>query len=226
MEKIQKVSKVAYIIAKIFNVLVLISIIGVFIAMIAMLCLPKDLVTLKSEETSTISVDFKTVIDNFKEVVDNKDKIIGEIEKGDDDVTATISDDAVLSINEVETVSNVTLTKLGFSMIGLIIYLIGAYVVLLFICRLTSSLKKGRTPFCEENIKLLKTIGFSLIGFAIVPSFVGSILYSILNIGQKFQISYVFNFNFTTILVGVLFVAVIYIFEYGIKLQKDSDEIL
>lgn len=225
MTKIKKISKIAFIITKIAKVFTIIGMCGVFVGMVILISLPNNLVELETTEVSIVSIDFKTVLKDISEIINNKDRITDSIVSNTDE-NATISDDGVLLITENKDTSGVTLNKLGISMIGLLIYLGGAFVVLLFVGKLTKNLRDGITPFSEENIKYLKTIGYSLLGFAVAPSIVGGIIYLILDVGQKYQISYIYNFNLTTVLVGVLFLALIYIFEYGAKLQKESDETL
>ena len=117
---------------------------------------------------------------------------------------------------------------------ALIIFAItGAALGLAFTCylfksasRLFGNIVKTETPFHEKSIRLLKSIGIAFFVYTAADFILGFIMSlsmsGLLGSHMDFQVS----IQLSTIIYGLLILALAEIFEYGASLQRDSESIV
>ncbi|WP_239256253.1 DUF2975 domain-containing protein [Listeria ilorinensis] len=82
-------------------------------------------------------------------------------------------------------------------------------------------MKNGETPFRQRTVKRLKKIGTLALSYAIIPQIVYTVVYSLLIPGYKFTLEIG-----TAFVLALLIFCVAEIFNYGVSLQQESDEML
>lgn len=104
-----------------------------------------------------------------------------------------------------------------------------AFVCYLFkaVSRLFGNIVKTETPFHEKSIRILKSIGISFFVYTAVLFIVnlvfGAVMQGMFPLGGfNFDIS----IRFSTIIYGLLILALAEIFEFGAGLQQDSESIV
>ena len=98
---------------------------------------------------------------------------------------------------------------------GVILYLLMDSTFNLF-----KSIEDSHTPFDIKNINIIKKIANIMKILVIVPPILS------ISIATLFKTTATINFNFSMILVVVVFYCLSEIFAYGAQLQKDADETL
>ncbi len=104
-----------------------------------------------------------------------------------------------------------------------------AFICYLFksVSRLFGNIVKTETPFHEKSIRILKSIGISFFVYTAVLFFV-NLIFSVALAGNfplggsRFDISV----RFSTIIYGLLILALAEIFEFGAGLQQDNESIV
>lgn len=97
------------------------------------------------------------------------------------------------------------------------------YAVLFFLASfIFKDISKGASPFTELQIKRLKTISWLLIGTLFIPIILPNILHWIMVPGKYFSIS----LDGMSLIVPILFYALVEVFAYGALLQREVDETL
>ena len=103
-----------------------------------------------------------------------------------------------------------------------IVYMIIISIILLFLGKIFKFIGNGSSPFETSNIKILKIVAVCIALLSIIPtlteSFMGVILGASNIVNFQFEIGY--------IVMAFFFFCLVYIFEYGAELQKQSDETL
>lgn len=95
-------------------------------------------------------------------------------------------------------------------------------VVFLFVSKFGKVLQKNSSPFSRPCIRYLKATAFVLLAWALLGGFTDSAVQALL-LGR---FAFGFSLNFGTILIALILLLIAYIFEYGAKLQRESDETL
>ena len=103
-------------------------------------------------------------------------------------------------------------TALGFALISIII----AIILLRQVEKLFKNINKNDTPFTYDNVDYIRRIAFLMIINIILPAIASAVIELILKVELNIHFG---AYNLIEIL--ALYVLV-YVFEYGCKLQKDS----
>ena len=98
---------------------------------------------------------------------------------------------------------------------GVILYLLTDSTLSLF-----ERIENSHTPFDIKNINIIKKIANIMKILVIVPPVLS------ITIATLFRTTATVNFNFSMILVVIVFYCLSEIFAYGARLQKDADETL
>ena len=97
------------------------------------------------------------------------------------------------------------------------------FIVTLNLGKLFKWLHDAETPFTVESAKNMKKVGQTLMA----GGFIGMILFPLMEMFTGLDIYEMpYTFGITIIVVGMIFTAFALIFEYGCKLQQESDETL
>ncbi|MBQ8787398.1 MAG: DUF2975 domain-containing protein [Oscillospiraceae bacterium] len=110
-----------------------------------------------------------------------------------------------------------------FNGIYIIVTCIGFAIALNFGIKVFGTLKDGETPFRYEIADKIKAAGMTLIGTGIlhiIGEAVNGFLNSIGVFNGELSVGIVLDF----FVLGAIIIAVAYIFNYGCKLQQESDE--
>jgi hypothetical protein len=215
--KLKGISKFIYVCAKILKVFGIIGIVGVVIAMIAVPVVTSNIKTEKTKDGTNVLKLFDN--DLYYKRTDTSFEFF---EKDNIEEKTTIK-----SKSDVETLNRVfgyleknDMTKLNiFVEVELILVIAVLVVEIMVLNRVYSFFKNIRnesTPFMKENIDLLRSAGKLLI-IALIISIIMGIVGSVV-INSSVNISVNSTGIFEILAVYVL----VYIFEYGYKLQNET----
>ena len=98
-------------------------------------------------------------------------------------------------------------------------------VIFLFVAKFGKVLHKNSTPFSKPCIRYLKVTAFILLGWSVLSLVTGGEVRRILT-GGLFGISLGGSLDLGSLFIALVLLLVAYIFEYGAKLQRESDETL
>ena len=214
VRKIKGLGKAIKIIASILSVVLIVCFVFTAIFGVSLIVMPKQ--TLKITANGNFDVSASMPI--FEKMIAPEDTDYENVSfsvKGD-----TISASGSFNDETFEFGVN----KLGFLVLSILAYIICMFLVMLFVEKLGKEISKSESPFTEGVVKYLKCIGFSLLALTFIPETISSIAMKIVFSQMPYSIS--LNINFAMVILALLFIMLIYIFQYGIGLQKQSDETL
>ncbi len=214
--KLKVLSKIIYILAKIGKILTYIAIpfivLGMVIIPILMnkIDIKNDRIILK-DKGNIISIVEK----NDKLVINVKDAKVAEV-TGTKDISKIKdffnNNSNFFNNNSKGTIIAAGETALAFALISIII----AIILLRRVEKLFKNINKNDTPFTCDNVEHIRRIAFLMIINIIIPAVVSAVIELILKVDLNIHFG---AYNLIEIL--ALYVLV-YIFEYGCKLQQDS----
>ena len=207
--KLKGLSKIIYIVAKIGKILTYIAIPFIVLGMVVIpilmnkIDIKNDRIILKDKGNS-ISIVEK----NDKLTINVKDAKVAEVTSAKD--ISKIKD--FFNNNSKGTIIASGETALGFALISIII----AIILLRQVEKLFKNINKNDTPFTYDNVDYIRRIAFLMIINIILPAIASAVIELILKVELNIHFG---AYNLIEIL--ALYVLV-YVFEYGCKLQKDS----
>lgn len=207
--KLKVLSKIIYILAKIGKILTYIAIPFIVLGMVVIpmlmnkIDIKNDRIILK-DKGNIISIVEK----NDKLVINVKDAKVAEVTSAKD--ISKIKD--FFNNNSKGTIIAAGETALGFALISIII----AILLLRRVEKLFKNINKNDTPFTYDNVEHIRRISFLMIISIILPAIASAVIELILKVDLNIHFG---AYNLIEIL--ALYVLV-YIFEYGCKLQQDS----
>ena len=207
--KLKVLSKIIYILAKIGKILTYIAIPFIVLGMVVIpmlmnkIDIKNDRIILK-DKGNIISIVEK----NDKLVINVKDAKVAEVTSAKD--ISKIKD--FFNNNSKGTIIAAGETALGFALISIII----AILLLRRVEKLFKNINKNDTPFTYDNVEHIRRIAFLMIISIILPAVASAVIEIILKVDLNIHFG---AYNLIEIL--SLYVLV-YVFEYGCKLQKDS----
>ena len=207
--KLKVLSKIIYILAKIGKILTYIAIPFIVLGMVVIpmlmnkIDIKNDRIILK-DKGNIISIVEK----NDKLVINVKDAKVAEVTSAKD--ISKIKD--FFNNNSKGTIIAAGETALAFALISIII----AILLLRRVEKLFKNINKNDTPFTYDNVEHIRRIAFLMIINIILPAIASAVIELILKVDLNIHFG---AYNLIEIL--SLYVLV-YVFEYGCKLQKDS----
>ena len=207
--KLKVLSKIIYILAKIGKILTYIAIPFIVLGMVVIPMLMNK-------------IDIK----NDRIILKDKGNVISIVEKNDK-LTINIKDAKVAEVTSAKDISKIkdffnnnskgTIiaageTALAFALISIII----AILLLRRVEKIFKNINKNDTPFTYDNVEHIRRIAFLMIINIILPAIASAVIELILKVDLNIHFG---AYNLIEIL--SLYVLV-YVFEYGCKLQKDS----
>lgn len=214
VKKIKGLGKAIKIIASILCALLIVGFVFVTIFGVSLIVMPSQ--TLKITANGNFDVSASMPI---------FEKLVGVEDTDYEGVSVKMEGD---TISATGAFNNETyefgVNKLGFLVLSALAYIICAFIVMFFVEKLGKEISKSETPFTDSVIKYLKCIGFSLLALTFIPEIVTSL--SMMIVFPQLPTSISLNVNATLIVLALLFIMLIYIFQYGVALQKESDETL
>ena len=207
--KLKVLSKIIYILAKIGKILTYIAIPFIVLGMVIIPILMNK-------------IDIK----NDRIILKDKGNVISIVEKNDK-LTINIKDAKVAEVTSAKDISKIkdffnnnskgTIiaageTALAFALISIII----AILLLRRVEKLFKNINNNDTPFTYDNVEHIRRIAFLMIINIILPAVASAVIEIILKVDLNIHFG---AYNLIEIL--ALYVLV-YIFEYGCKLQQDS----
>ena len=168
----------------------------------------------------------KIDIKNDRIILKDKGNVISIVEKNDK-LVINVKDAKVAEVTSAKDISKIkdffnnnskgTIiaageTALGFALISIII----AILLLRRVEKLFKNINKNDTPFTYDNVEHIRRIAFLMIINIILPAIASAVIELILKVDLNIHFG---AYNLIEIL--SLYVLV-YVFEYGCKLQKDS----
>ncbi len=210
----RRICKAIYVVATILKVFTIIGIVGIVIGMITIPILSSNIKVNAKDEIKNVEI-FGHKINYIRE---EKSIIIYEEEKENDKTEITDKSD-VKTLNEIiDYIEENDLTKMSLLLEFELAVSIGALVVTYITLKKTYLLFKNmyskETPFIKENVELLTSISKLLIASLIISVVLSSINSFIFDTSDTYSI--------TSVVEILIVYCAIYIFEYGIKMQKET----
>lgn len=228
IEKINKVGKVGRIISKIAMICCIIGVVGSLIGTVALAILPKDSVKAEITGNAVITVDANKIKDKVK---------IGNVKVGDIEADGThtfsIEEDEFKIVgsennDDVYTFTGEASPKKvdihNFMVITIVAALVMAVYTVnsCFAGKLFKEFEKCESPFTQNIVNRIKMLGYSLIPWV----FIGGAVDSAKSAAFSGKLHIGININVEMIIAVLIVLFLAYIFEYGTKLQQESDETL
>lgn len=212
MQKIRRLGVIAAAVLKVCRIFVMIGIISILVASLMMVALPDQAINLMIEN--------KTAMDmNLSDLTDEDLTAYAEqfIQNGIGMWDVSVNEEGIV-IELPPTSGSISNRQLGALLWIELVEMIALYIVMTFAEKFARTLAVADEPFSEESITQLKTVGFALLGWAIVPSFVGSIISGAVGYGGANLSG---GIDLGMVVVILLYLMLIYIFQYGLALHKD-----
>lgn len=218
IRKIQTAGKVTRIVALVLCILAFIAAGCCFVSGIAFACVPESWLQVSVQGDATFEI--KSSLSAWKGLLDvlrEKGTLsfeYGELTVGEDSLGGTISSPFL---------SDMPLTKLmSLGCLSAAFQTAIYAVILLFISRFGKVLQKSETPFSPKCIRFLKIAAYVLLVWSVVSGIINVATRGLIT--GHFMAGY--SLDFGMLLLALAFLMVVYIFQYGAKLQQESDETL
>jgi len=204
---LRTISKILQVFGILGKICLWVGLVCVAIATVVFPLIMKDVNITKEE------ISYKTYKIELRENDDNldiyyKDQKIGEMKKSEKDAVFAL-------IEKVNTKKIIALVETA--LITAIVVLILSIIVIGYFVKLMKNINEKETPFIEENSNLIRKMAYYNIAIFAV-SLISSGIIAAISVG-------VFNYSFDVIGIGEILVlfGLSYIFDYGTKLQEQSD---
>ena len=216
--RINVIGKIGRIISIVLIVLMFIAAAAITAVGTAAAFVPRDL--LQVNAASQISVSYNApvpdaIADQVVDGINNADK------EGLDSLSADAKDGSISMIIKPNAVSLKPM-DLCRVMPVVLLNLSGIIVCLFFFKALMNELRSCDSPFCEGVVQKMRNFAIALLPCAVVSSVGDSIFKSF--IGSEYGFSLSINLA-PVVTAGIIFILIM-IFNYGVALQKESDETL
>lgn len=208
-KKVKTLSKILIIFGKIANI---ITKVGIGIITLVMILIPIIISNIDIKEDKIIASGNIITITEVEEGIrlastENEHVVIGDINNKD-------LEKLKKSYNKYDKTTLTILLETSFA--TLIVFLVFVGKVLSNLEKLFKNISEGDTPFTLENVNHIKKMSYNMI-YAIITSTIGTILLSISMASEEIEI------NLFNIIEIIFLFAMSYIFEYGYRIQKDSN---
>ena len=208
-KKVKTLSKILIIFGKIANI---ITKVGIGIIALVMILIPIIISNIDIKEDKIIASGNIITITEVEEGIrltstENEHVVIGDINNKD-------LEKLKKSYNKYDKTKLTILLETSFA--TLIVFLVFVGKVLSNLEKLFKNISEGDTPFTLENVNHIKKMSYNMI-YAIITSTIGTILLSISMASEEIEI------NLFNIIEIIFLFAMSYIFEYGYRIQKDSN---
>lgn len=205
---LKTLSKLIQILAILAKVCLWIGLVVLVILAIAFPFVAEDL-TISREELSYRShkIELREQ-DNDKLDILYKDKKVGEMDISEKEIVYKLIDE----INERKLIFVIEVAMI----VGVISIILGIFIMG-YVAKLFKNINEQPTPFTEENVSLIRKVGYYMIA-SLVVGFIGSGIISVIAIKSL-------DFSYDLVSIGeiLLVFTLAYIFEYGCSLQEGTE---
>jgi hypothetical protein len=125
-------------------------------------------------------------------------------------------------LHEITEAAEISMNDLEITLSLVFLSIIFVDTVMFFVYKIFKDIEVSYTPFKKENSKRLMQISYLLIIYAIVIPVLSAIIVGYMDLNEDLQI----HFNPVFVAVAALFYCMSLVFDYGAKLQQESDETL
>ncbi len=225
IKKINTIGKGASIVTIIAMIILVIGFVATLITGISMLFVPDDFISADVNADARIYIDGEKLPFMFSGAIEDASKELNDVDVDFADFTLDITDNSK-SGDELDFTMDMHLFNLDGSNLSFVIglglilsslILVATYVILIFVYKLAREISICQSPFEENVVKRMKHFAFSMIPWAVLSCFGGSITNGV-NIG--------INIDVVSILVVAMIFLLVYIFDFGAQLQRQADETL
>ena len=219
IKKIQTAGKVTRIVGLILAILGFVAVGVMSVGAVFSACIPESWLQISVKGEATVEIGsslgiWDKVLQAIRDKGGSLDSEYGNLVAGEDVLIGTLT---------LPLLGDLPLTKLiAFALFLGAVQMTIYSVILIFISRFGKVLQTSETPFSPKCIKCLKIVAYVLLVWSIVGGIVGMVSRGWLT--GRFMMG--FSVDFGMLLLALAFLMVVYIFQYGAKLQKESDETL
>lgn len=219
IKKIQTAGKVTRIVGLILAILGFVAVGVMSVGALFSACIPESWLQISVKGEATVEIGsslgiWDEVLQAIRDKGGSLDSEYGNLVAGEDVLIGTLT---------LPLLGDLPLTKLiAFALFLGAVQMTIYSVILIFISRFGKVLQTSETPFSPKCIKCLKIVAYVLLVWSIVGGIIGMVSRGWLT--GRFMMG--FSVDFGMLLLALAFLMVVYIFQYGAKLQKESDETL
>lgn len=223
--KINKIGKVGQILTLIGKIVLGMGLFFTLLGTIIMAAMPEDLITADVRGGISMVVDLSTM--GFDEIpAEDKEMIQQQFSAGEEVngtmITSTEVEGSKVIVEAEASDMRFKIKSFVWILLAALLYEIATFVVLFFIGSLCKAFRDCDTPFCDNVIRKMKNLAFSLIPMALLSGYSDSMSSGFLSDSSGFPLSV----DLSVIIAILLIFGLAYIFQYGAKLQQESDETL
>ena len=225
IKKINTIGKAGNIIALICRIVLIIALIGLIAAMIVINVLPEKLVKIDLGTNVGVTVDvsdFDTLPEEAQAEIRKGLEEFAQNQNEDGSVTGYEVTDSTITIHFMHNAKTIGIRDVNAPLIVGLFYVVGSYVILLFIGMLCRALRDCASPFDDIVIRRMRNFAFSLIGWGVLSIVCNIVISTIFS--SVIQVSV--GFSLGTVLLVLVILGLCGIFRYGAKLQQEHDETL
>ena len=116
-----------------------------------------------------------------------------------------------------------------FNIIYSLLFSVFIIAIMVMVIRLLQCIRRDQTPFAMSNVRRLRVIGWMLVAFEPVQWLTTRLFWAVASGRVESGETVVYYFNSTAgmvMIVGLAVLAISLVFQYGVELQKLSDETL
>lgn len=210
-KKMKGISKFICIISKIANIGTKIGLVGVIIVSIVSIYLLCNTSINSNDKTATIINEKITYefIDNNLEFKDSKNKEYTiELLNSENVNTA----EKIIEMNKVKKIALVSMIEISLIACLYIIIKLTTYLEKLF-----KNIHDNDTPFSMDNVHSIKMISIFTVLYLLIQDVMGSLTEIIFNLNLQIEI------DLGSYILGLIILAIAYVFKYGYEIQLDSN---
>lgn len=228
IKKINTIGKVSSIVIIIAKIVLLVVAIATLVTGIAMFFVPGDFISADIDATADIYIngeelpfsiasDMEDISDAVQDVdVDFANLTFGITDLSENDKELDLS--MIFQLDDID--GKAIAVGMGIACVCASFFLAVVYIIMIFAHKLAKALSTCASPFEENVVKRMKHFAFSMIPWAVLSCFGGSITNgtSGVNVG--------INIDVVSLLIVAMIILLVYIFDFGAQLQREADETL
>ncbi|MGI6501696.1 MAG: hypothetical protein ACOX1S_12660 [Anaerostipes sp.] len=229
IEKINSIGRAGSIVALIVKIIIVIAFIACLVGTVAVTVLPDDFFSMKIAGKTNLELNLSSVGVSEKELSESFHLEDEDIQKQITSAGVSVNFDKAkvegskIIMSGSSDVMNVSMKSVRYAMICILVLLAMTFAMMMFIGFLTKAFARCASPFDEEVIRRMKHFSFFLVAWAVVSAITSNIINNVVTTGR---VILRFNVNISYVFIVLVILALVYIFQYGAELQKETDELI
>lgn len=220
--KIQKIGKATRIVGRIFSVATFVGFCLLLIGSFILMAMPGNAFTVNGSSSTQVQVDSEQFAGVWSQLI----AIDGFEDELAEDGFRLLLFDTGLSVDAQTDSFRISVRGIAamLACTGLSLLLTSAFFW--FVARLGQTIEHSPSPFVPQTVRGLKQVGFAMLGWTIGSALLTEIAELAVSGNAAALGLNLGGLGYGSILLSLLFLALAYIFQYGVQLQEESDATL